>query len=80
MSFSFLNFEQVSIDSGLFSFSGVTMDVVFFGLGGVCDVRMETNLLGDNPISLQALLFNLGMMRLVFRGFSEVRFGIGVLC
>jgi len=72
MSCAFFSLEHVSSAwSGLFSFSGVTKLVVFFGLGGVFDVWMVRTLLGDIPISLQALLFSLAGMIKLLRGGSE---------
>ena len=77
ISFSFLSFEQASkFPSGLFSFSGVITDSgarsapVFCG---VFDVRMVTSLLGDSPISLQALLLRRGRIRFLM-GCSLVGF------
>jgi len=89
MSFSFRSLEQVS-RRGSFSFSGVITESgvrrssppVFCG---VFDVRMDTSLFGDRPISLQALRFSLGMIRLLKDGsltpvlLDEVR-GVELCC
>ena len=81
MSCSFFSLEHVSITwCGLFSFSGVITLPVLFGLGGVLDVWMVRTLLGDRPISLQALLFNLaGMIKLLRGGSVDLPKVTGVL-